>query len=52
MDEALDIWVNDPEMFYVLGSAVGPHPYPYMVRVFQSVIGRDAPSIGTDAPSP
>ena len=42
VDEALDIWVNDPEMFYVLGSAVGPHPYPYMVRQFQSVIGREA----------
>ncbi len=42
VDEALDIWVNDPEMFYVLGSAVGPHPYPYMVRHFQSVIGREA----------
>ena len=42
VDEALDIWVNDPEMFYVLGSAVGPHPYPYMVLVFQSVIGREA----------
>ena len=42
VDEALDIWVNDPEMFDVLGSAVGPHPYPYMVRQFQSVIGREA----------
>ena len=42
VDEALDIWVNDPEMFYVLGSAVGPHPYPCMVRQFQSVIGREA----------
>ena len=42
VDEALAVWVNDPEMFYVLGSAVGPHPYPYMVRHFQSVIGREA----------
>lgn len=42
VDEALGIWVNDPEMFYVLGSAVGPHPYPYMVRLFQAVIGREA----------
>ncbi len=42
VDEALQIWIDDPEMFYVLGSAVGPHPYPYMVRVFQSVIGREA----------
>ena len=36
------MWIDDPEMFYVLGSAVGPHPYPYMVRVFQSVVGREA----------
>ena len=42
VDEALGMWINDPEMFYVLGSAVGPHPYPYMVRVFQSVVGREA----------
>lgn len=42
VDEALGVWVNDPEMFYVLGSAVGPHPYPYMVRLFQAVIGREA----------
>ena len=42
VDEALDLWIADPEMFYVLGSAVGPHPYPYMVRHFQSVIGREA----------
>lgn len=44
VDEALGMWINDPEMFYVLGSAVGPHPYPYMVRRFQSVIGREARS--------
>ena len=42
VDEALALWVNDPDMFYVLGSAVGPHPYPYMVRHFQAVIGREA----------
>ena len=42
VDEALAVWIDDPEMFYVLGSAVGPHPYPYMVRHFQSVIGREA----------
>ncbi|MDE7372065.1 MAG: tryptophan synthase subunit beta, partial [Desulfovibrio sp.] len=42
VDEALEAWIADPEMFYVLGSAVGPHPYPYMVRYFQSVIGREA----------
>lgn len=42
VDEALDCFVNDPSMFYVLGSAVGPHPYPVMVRHFQSIIGREA----------
>ena len=42
VDEALELWVSDPDMFYMLGSAVGPHPYPYIVREFQSVIGREA----------
>ncbi|MEX2218885.1 MAG: tryptophan synthase subunit beta [Phycisphaerales bacterium] len=43
IDEALRDWVSDPqETYYLLGSAVGPHPYPLMVRTFQSVIGREA----------
>ena len=43
IDEALRDWVSDPEgTFYVLGSVVGPHPYPWLVRTFQSVIGREA----------
>ena len=42
VDEALTAWINDDSMFYVLGSAVGPHPYPYMVKLFQSVIGHEA----------
>ena len=42
VDEALTLWVADDAMFYVLGSAVGPHPYPYMVRQFQSVVGSEA----------
>ena len=42
VDAALVAWVNDPEIFYVIGSAVGPHPYPQMVRDFQSVIGRES----------
>jgi len=43
VDEALRDWVSDPEgTFYVLGSAVGPHPYPWLVRELQSVIGREA----------
>jgi len=43
IDEAFRDWVSDPEgSYYLLGSAVGPHPYPYLVRVLQSVIGREA----------
>jgi tryptophan synthase beta chain len=41
--EALRAWSADShDTFYVLGSALGPHPYPTMVRDFQSVIGREA----------
>jgi tryptophan synthase beta chain len=43
IDEALRDWVSDPNgTYYCLGSAVGPHPYPYLVRELQSVIGREA----------
>jgi tryptophan synthase beta chain len=43
IDEALRDWVSDPlETYYLLGSALGPHPYPYLVRELQSVIGREA----------
>jgi tryptophan synthase beta chain len=36
-------WVSDPNgTYYCLGSAIGPHPYPYLVRELQSVIGREA----------
>lgn len=42
VDEALAAWIEDEESFYLLGSAVGPHPYPAMVRDFQSVISREA----------
>ena len=45
IDEALRDWVADPDgTYYLLGSAVGPHPYPYLVREFQSVIGVEARS--------
>jgi tryptophan synthase beta chain len=45
IDEALRDWVSDPlDTYYLLGSAVGPHPYPYLVRELQSVIGREARS--------
>ena len=43
IDEALRAWVADPVgTHYLLGSAVGPHPFPHIVRTFQSVIGREA----------
>ncbi|MFT7521154.1 MAG: tryptophan synthase beta chain [Kiritimatiellia bacterium] len=43
IDEAMRAWVADPEStFYLLGSAVGPHPYPWLVRELQAVIGREA----------
>lgn len=43
VDEALEYFVNHADdTFYVLGSAVGPHPYPLMVRTFQSIIGVEA----------
>jgi len=41
VDAAINAWAADPESFYLLGSAVGPHPYPLMVRDFQSVIGKE-----------
>jgi tryptophan synthase beta subunit len=42
INEALRDWVtNVRTTFYVIGSVVGPHPYPTMVRDFQSVIGRE-----------
>ena len=43
IDEAFRDWVSDPtNTFYILGSAVGPHPYPYLVRELQAIIGREA----------
>lgn len=43
MNEALRDWVaNVSDTFYVIGTAAGPHPYPLMVRDFQSIIGKEA----------
>jgi tryptophan synthase beta chain len=42
VDAALEAYVLNPGTFYLLGSAVGPHPFPTMVRQFQSVIGKEA----------
>ena len=43
MNEGLRDWVaNVHDTFYIIGTAAGPHPYPELVRDFQSVIGREA----------
>jgi tryptophan synthase beta chain len=43
LNEALRDWVSNPlDTFYVIGTVAGPHPYPAMVRDFQSVIGEEA----------
>lgn len=43
MNEALRDWVtNVDNTFYIIGTAAGPHPYPKLVRDFQSIIGREA----------
>jgi tryptophan synthase beta subunit len=42
VDVALTSFVQEPDAYYLLGSAVGPHPYPLMVREFQRVIGEEA----------
>ena len=45
MNEALRDWVtNVRDTFYIIGTAAGPHPYPSMVRDFQSIIGREVRS--------
>ena len=45
MNEALRDWVSNVEnTFYIIGTAAGPHPYPMMVRDFQSVIGKELKS--------
>ena len=41
VDDAFDYYVKNPDVFYLLGSAVGPYPYPSMVKFFQSVIGNE-----------
>ncbi|WP_200789387.1 tryptophan synthase subunit beta [Alkalibacter saccharofermentans] len=43
VDAAIEAWVEDVEnSFYLLGSAVGPHPYPTIVKEFQKIIGQEA----------
>ncbi|MCF3109539.1 tryptophan synthase subunit beta [Niabella sp. CC-SYL272] len=55
-NEAIRDWINNPnDTFYIIGSVVGPHPYPDMVARFQSVISKEirtqlAEKIGTELP--
>jgi tryptophan synthase beta chain len=42
INEAMRDWVSNPDSYYLLGSALGPHPYPTIVRDFQSIIGCEA----------
>jgi len=42
VDAALQALIEDPTLFYLIGSAVGPHPYPTMVQDFQRIIGDEA----------
>jgi tryptophan synthase beta chain len=42
VNAAIDYWVVNPDSFYILGSQVGPHPYPVMVGYFQYIIGKEA----------
>jgi tryptophan synthase beta chain len=42
INEAMRAWVSDPDAHYLLGSALGPHPFPSIVAEFQQVIGREA----------
>jgi tryptophan synthase beta chain len=43
MNEAMRDWITNVEnTFYIIGSVAGPHPYPMMVRDFQSIIGKEA----------
>ncbi len=42
INEAMRDWVTNPDSYYLLGSALGPHPYPTMVRDFQCIIGQEA----------
>lgn len=40
-NEAIRYWINHPETYYLIGSVVGPHPYPALVAKFQSVISSE-----------
>lgn len=40
-NEAIRYWINHPDAYYLIGSVVGPHPYPEMVAYFQSIISQE-----------
>ncbi len=40
-NEAIRHWINNPTAYYLIGSVVGPHPYPEMVTYFQSIISKE-----------
>jgi len=40
-NEAIRFWINNPSTYYIIGSVVGPHPYPEMVAYFQSIISEE-----------
>ena len=40
-NEAIRYWINHPDSYYLIGSVVGPHPYPQMVADFQSIISEE-----------
>ncbi len=40
-NEAIRFWINNPDSYYLIGSAVGPHPYPQMVAEFQAIISAE-----------
>jgi len=42
VNETLRDWMANPDTYYLIGSVIGPHPYPMMIRDFQSVIGKEA----------
>lgn len=41
VNEAIRYWINNPDSYYLIGSVVGPHPYPDIVCRFQSIIGKE-----------
>ncbi|XOV69069.1 MAG: tryptophan synthase subunit beta [Fluviicola sp.] len=40
-NEAIRFWINNPDAYYLIGSVVGPHPYPEIVAHFQSIISKE-----------